>query len=209
MHFGFGRHRGGRGGPSCLLLLVLVPRRVRRRLGYCDFLPSSWFAIWFLLLLGFWHLVFPAPVKQPEIGIQWPTDLGGSCNGGMLQLTLSPLNPDSNKRNSLDLPYKKPAELDAFRRWHDIDFTGEPIADFMAFESTIQLLKAIQADTSHEGGMRIHFQLHATYGSLAATLDVMNTFNQKRYWLDIKHEPLTLYVVTNKGEYETELPLLL
>lgn len=208
MHFGFGRHRGGRGSPSCPLLLMLVPRRVRR-LSYCDFLPSGWFATWFLLLLGFWHLVFPAPVEQPEIGIQWPAQLGGSCDGGMLPLTLFPLNPASSERNNIELPYRKSAELDTLRRWHDIEFTGVPVTDFMAFESTIQLVKAILADTGHEGGIRIHFQLHARYSSLAATLDVMNTLNQKRYWLDIRHEPLTLYVVTNKSEYAAAPPLLL
>lgn len=127
----------------------------------------------------------------------------------MLRLTFFPLNPDSIERRQIGLPYKTPSELNTIRPWHKVEFTGLPITDFIAFENVIQFVKVIQADTSHEGGVRIQFQQHATFSSLVAVLDVMNILNQKSYWLDIKHEPLTLYIITSKLEHDAVQPMFL
>ncbi|WP_223648877.1 hypothetical protein [Hymenobacter psoromatis] len=188
---------------------MLVPRRVRRRLTCWDMLPSGWFAVWFLMLLGFCKVGFPEPPESPETGILWPTPIGGSCDGGMLRLTLLPLNPDSAERRQIGIPYKTPAELDTIRPWHEVEFTGRAIDDFIAFERVIQSVKAVQSDTSHEGGIRIRFRRHATFSSLVAALDVMAILNSKRYWLDTKHKPLTLYVITNKPEHNLVQPIFL
>lgn len=143
------------------------------------------------------------------MGILWPTPIGGSCDWGMLRLTLFPLNPDSAERRQIGIPYKTLAELDTIRPWHDAEFAGRAVDDFIAFERVIQFVKAIQADTSHEGGVRIRFKRHATFGSLVAALDIMDTLNLHRYWLDIKHEPLTLYVITNEPEHDSVQPIIL
>ena len=87
----------------------------------------------------------------------------------MLRLTtFSSLNPTAAERQRIGLPYETFNELDTLRRRNDIDFVGKPIADFLAFGTTIKSLKTMQADTSHDGGMRIRFQQHATYSSLVA-----------------------------------------
>jgi hypothetical protein len=182
---------------------MLVPRRVRRQLTYRNMLPSGWLAGWFLLVIFFCKGLFPIPPELPETGIQWPVPIGGSCDGGMLQLTLFPLNPDSATQRKSGMLFKTPTQLDTARPWHEVEFTGQSIPDFIAFENVIQFVKAIQADTGCEGGVCIRFQQHATFSSLVASLDVMGTFNQKRYWLDSKHEPLILYVITNKPVRDT------
>ncbi|RZK25208.1 MAG: hypothetical protein EOO63_16345 [Hymenobacter sp.] len=161
-------------------------------------LPSGWLVGWFLLVLFFCKGLFPMPLELSETNIQWPAPIGSSCDGGMLRLTLFPLNPDAAMRRKGGMLFKTPAELDTVRPWHEVEFIGQPIPDFVAFDNVIQFVKAIQADTSHEGGVRIRFQQHATFSSLVASLDILGTLNQKRYWLDIKHEPLVLYVITNK-----------
>lgn len=122
----------------------------------------------------------------------------------MLPLFLHPLNQDFIEEKLSPLPYKTPADLNTLLQWHTIDFTGITFADFLAFENTRQSLKAIQTDTNRKKGIRIRFLSHATFGSLVAVLDAMYIFNQKYSWLDIKHEPLTLYIITNKVEFQDE-----
>jgi hypothetical protein len=175
-----------------------MPRRAGRRLNYQDALPSGWLGVWFLLLLFFCNGLFPLPAEQPTIGIQWPTQTGGSCDGGMLRLALSPLHPNAAERKRINWPYKTAEELATARQWRIINFTGAPIADFMAFANAVEFAKAIQADTSYEGGVRICFHQHATLGSLVATLDMLDTFNQNRYWLALTEVPLTLYIISVK-----------
>ena len=170
-------------------------------------MPSGWLAGWFLLVLFFCKGLFPVPPAPPETGIRWPTPIGGSCDGGMLRLNLFPLTPDSAARSRKEPFYQTPAELDSIRPWHEVEFTGRSLLDFMAFEQTIQLVKVIQADTSHAGGVRIRFQRHATFSSLVAVLDALNILNQQHYWLNVKYEPLTLYVITNEPTPGAEKPL--
>ena len=60
------------------------------------------------------------------------------------------------------------------------------------------------ADTGHAGGVRIRFLPGATYANLVKVLDIMNYTNQKKYWLDIQHKPVTLYAITEKQLPERE-----
>lgn len=129
-------------GSSRSLISMLILRRRRRRLGWYDALPSGWFAAWLGMLLGFCHLMFPVPPDESPAGIHWPTRFGGSCNGGMLPLSLPPLRPSSVGRASSAWPYKTTAALDTLRQWQDIMFTGEPLNDFMAFASATNAVKA-------------------------------------------------------------------
>jgi len=178
--------------------MIRMPRRVRRQLSYRDALPSNWLGIWFLLLLVFCSELFPQPAALPALGIQWPTRLGGSCSGGMLQLTLPPRHPSAAERKSINWPYKPARELATARQWHTINLDGNAITDFVAFADAINAVKAMQADTSYKSGVRVCFHRRATFSSLAATLDMLNIFNQKRYWLALNREPLTLYIISIK-----------
>ena len=186
-----------KGGIIRPLATMFFSRRVRRRLNSYDALPSGWFAVWFGSLLGFCHVLFPLP---PDSGIQWPTQIGGSCDGGMLPLFLPPLHPDATDRKHITWPYKTVAELDTLRHWHDVHFTGGPIADFMAFAAAIQSVKSMQADTTCQTAMRVHFQQYATFTSLVSTLNMLDVFTQKecRYWLALENRPLTLYFIVLK-----------
>jgi hypothetical protein len=181
-----------------------MPRRARRQLNFYDALPSGWFVVWFCSLLGFCHVLFPLPPAPPDNAIQWPTQFGASCDGGMLPLFLPPLHPDSTREVRWDFPYKTAAKLDALRQWRDIDFTGAPLTDFMAFASTIQAVKAMQDTTSYKAGLRIHFRPHSTFSSLVATLDRLyileqqDTASQEYYWLDIRQEPVIRYFIAVK-----------
>jgi hypothetical protein len=201
--------------------------RVHRRLGFYDALPSGWFVVWFCSLLGLCHVLFPLPPEPLSISIQWPTQFGASCDGGMLPLSLPPLYPDAaeQKRWELshdqhwklshgqqrlwELPYKTAAELDTLWQWHNVRFAGAPITDFLAFASAIQAVKSMQADSSHKSGVRIFFQPHATFSSLVATLDMLSILDQKRYWLAIRSEPLILYSITVEPPPEPMQPTFL
>jgi hypothetical protein len=185
---------------------------LRRRLTHQNALLSGWFVAWLVALLAFCYLLFPVPPSQSSQGIYWPTTFGGSCDGGMLPLTLQPLHPRSAQRRLLDYPYKMAIEVDAVQRWHNVDYTGAPITDFIAFASVSASIQAIKADTSHRSGVRICFQQRATFNSLVATLDILVTLSQDRYcryWLDIKHEPLTLYAITTQSAREPVPPSFL
>lgn len=194
---------------------MIRPRRTRRRLNFYDALPSGWFAVWFGSLLGFCRVLFPLPTEPPDIGIQWPTQFGASCDGGLLRLSLPPLHADSTQKRLWGLPYKTAAELAALRQWRDVDFTGAPITDFMAFASTIQAVKAIQAAASYKVGLRIHFRPHATFSGLVATLDMLDTLrqedtpSQEHYWLDLRQEPVIRYFIAVKIADEPVQPILL
>lgn len=175
-----------------------IPRRVRCRLSYRDALPSGWLGLWYLLLLAFCSELFPQPAALPASGIQWPTQFGGSCSGGMLQLTLPPRQPSIAERKHINWPYKPAKELATARQWHTIHFEGSAITDFVAFADAINSVKTMQAATSCKSGVRVCFHRRATFSSLAATLDMLNILDQKRYWLALNREPLLLYIISVK-----------
>lgn len=157
---------------------MFLPRRRQRRL----LLPPGWMALGFLLLLGCLALLtHRRQLLLPNV----------------MQMTIPPLQP--SKANSWGVPvYGTIAELNRFRPWHDADFMGTPISDFLATETIKIAIRTINADFSHAGGVRIRFQQQATYGNLVDVLDMMNVENQKKYWFDFRHQPFTLYVITDR-----------
>lgn len=186
MHFGFGRYRRGRGSPSCLPLLMLVPRRVRRRL----VLPPGWVALGFLLLLG-------CQALQPWAGRlkRWNV-----MQITMPKLKLIPKEFRLYNDNNYSIPCETVVELHKIRPWHNAEFNGEPLFDFLNAATTESAIRKIIADTNHAGGVRIRFLPGATYANLVKALDIMNYTNQKKYWLDIHHQPTTLYAITLRQE---------
>lgn len=157
---------------------MYVPRRHSRRL----LLPPGWVALGFLLLLGCQVLLaHRRQLRLPNV----------------IQLQMPPWKP--NKGNNWGVPvYGSKTELNSFRPWRDAEFTGAPVNDFINAASAETAVEAINADTSRAGGVRIRFGRQATYSNLIKVLDMMNYLNQKRYWLDIRHNPTTLYAITNK-----------
>ena len=157
---------------------MYLPRRHSRRL----LLPPGWVALGFLLLLGCQALLtHRRQMRLPNV----------------MQLQMLPWKPSKGDTWSVPV-YGSKVELNNFRPWRDAEFTGAPINDFANAAFTETAIKAIKADTSQAGGVRIRFGQHAAYSNLIRVLDMMNYLNQKRYWLDIRHNPTTLYAITNK-----------
>ena len=155
---------------------MLVPRRVRCRL----LLPPGLVALGFLLLLG-------CQALQPWSGRvkQW----------NVMQMTIPAFHVDKSASWNT-VVYQPPKQLNSFRPWHDAAFEGNKLADFLNAATTESAVRQIIADTNHAGGVRIRFLPGATYANLVKVLDIMNYTNQKKYWLDIHYEPITLYEIT-------------
>ncbi|AMR29304.1 hypothetical protein A0257_20845 [Hymenobacter psoromatis] len=174
-------------------------------------LPPGWVALGFLLLLG-------CQALQPWAGQlkQW----------NVMQVTMFPLkadtsasylsflkeHPEHNARNEFN-PYVTPLQavaantLQKMRPWHNAEFSGNRLADFLSAATTESAIRKIIADTSHAGGVRIRFLPGATYANLVKVLDIMNYTNQKKYFLDIHHKPTTLYAITDEPLPVNSTPL--
>jgi hypothetical protein len=99
------------------------------------------------------------------------------------------------------LPYMSARDLSQARPWRTIDFTGRELADFINAASLDVALQAMNADTSHAGGVRICFQESATYNNLIEALNIVKLNDQEKYFLDIRHQPFTLYSITDEHSY--------
>ena len=161
---------------------MYVLRRHSRRL----LLPPGWVALGFLLLLGCQALLAHRQQVQGERAIQ---------------LRMPPLKPveriERNIRQDASLPYLSERELDHARPWRTIDFTGKPLNDFMNTATIDVALQTMNADTSQAGGVRIRFRASATYSNLIEALDLVKLNGQQKYFLDIRHNPVTLYAITD------------
>lgn len=185
---------------------MIMPRRVRRRL----LLPPGWVALGFLLLLGCQALrPWDKQLKQRNV----------------LQVTMPPLKADTSylhflkkyaphPSNTAYNPYTTPwseevaGVLQTMRPWHDVEFLGHYLPDFFSAATTEAAVRRIIADTSHAGGVRIRFLSGAAYANLVKVLDIMGYTNQKKYWLDLRQYPLTLYAITDRPEHaEKTAPL--
>ncbi len=167
-----------------------LPRRHYRRL----LLPPGWVALGFLLLLGCRMLVSQLTKHQIE------------C---VMQLTM-PILEKVAKEKSNDLsPYcfcKPLAGIKITTHWQNAQLIGNSLSysvNKAALEAAVQ---ATQADKGHARGVRVYFRPTATYGSLVSLLDMMNRLNQRRYWLDIEHRPVTFYVVNDKAVKIRRIP---
>ncbi len=163
---------------------MLVPRRVRRRL----LLPPGWVALGFVLLLGCQAL---RPWER-QVRL-W----------NVLQVTMlkRKLEPSDLKAFGKEyrLPYKSAIELNRARPWHTIEFSGNALADSLSAVTTETAIRTILTDIDCAGGVRVRFLPGATYANLVKVLNIMSYTGQKRYWLDIRHKPTTLYAITNKS----------
>ncbi|NML65494.1 hypothetical protein HHL22_09790 [Hymenobacter sp. RP-2-7] len=88
------------------------------------------------------------------------------------------------------------ARINHMRPWHTVDFGGQPLVDFFNAQAIESAIRLINADSSRAGGVRIRFRAGTTYANLVKVLDMMNYTNQKKYWLDNRHQPATFYAIT-------------
>ncbi|TFZ64674.1 hypothetical protein E4631_19375 [Hymenobacter sp. UV11] len=186
---------------------MLISRQVCRRL----LLPPGWVALGFLLLLG-------CQALRPWAGQlkRW----------NVLQITMPPLKVDTSYLSFLKKypepkavndfkPYVTPLQtvgasvLQKLRPWHNVEFSGNRLPDFFSAATTESAIRKIIADTNHAGGVRIHFLPGATYANLVKVLDIMNYTNQKKYFLNIHHEPTTFYAITNEPSPAHSSPLFM
>ncbi len=86
------------------------------------------------------------------------------------------------------------------RPWHNVEFRGNYVHDFLSAAATEETVRYIVADTSHAGGVRVRFLSGATYANFVKILDIMSYTREKKYWLDIRRYPVTLYAITDRVE---------
>ncbi|RZK25929.1 MAG: hypothetical protein EOO63_15360 [Hymenobacter sp.] len=81
------------------------------------------------------------------------------------------------------------------RPWYQYKLinSGQDSVEFTKIEAAV---KTIQADTGHAGGVQVKLGERVPYSELVALLDMMLRLDQKRYWLDILHQPTTFYAIT-------------
>jgi len=160
-----------------------LPRRHYRRL----LLPLGWVALGCLLLLGCQLLVLDSARRLPK---------------NVLQLTMPvPKKIAQEHDDDARLPYFSTplTSIKTATHWQDAFLTGKPTSDSVSEIAAAAMVRAIQADNGHARGVRVYFRRTATYGSLVVLLDRMIRLRQKKYWLDIEHQPMTFYVINDKA----------
>ena len=162
-----------------------VLRRHSRRL----LLPPGWVALGFLLLIGCHVLLKNGTRLLPK---------------NVVQLTMPVLEKIAAEKCKNGDPYvyffaKPLASIKTATHWQDAAFIGKPYCDSVSKTRVEAMVLATQADFGHARGIRVHFGKGATYGNLVSLLDMMPRLNQKKYWLDIEHQPATFYVVNDKA----------
>ncbi|WP_277226628.1 hypothetical protein [Hymenobacter sp. YC55] len=89
-------------------------------------------------------------------------------------------------------------ELLKFRPWHIINLTGSYWHDEFAYRLATITANNLNAASNHDAGMSIVLPNHANYSQLVKVLDWAENIHLKMYWLDIRHQPITLYAITSK-----------
>lgn len=154
-------------------------RRHRRPLLF----PPGLLALGFLLLLGC------GVVSQQA---------GQRRNFRVLQLTMPALVPDSLDLRLDSQKYMPPAELERYRPWQTITLTSNTWQDYFSLRQAQAVAQALHTDPAHDRGLRIRFAERATYASLVRSIDCFQVTGIRKYWLDMRQEPTTLYTFTSK-----------
>jgi hypothetical protein len=165
-----------------------------RRFPLRHMLPSWWMAVWFSMLWSFCVSLFPESEIQSSCGIQWPIHEGGLCEGGIIGLTMPSLKPRVGARQFLqELPY---LSLNKARCWQTIGFTGNGINDFICLDNARQYIQALTSDSGQGAGIRLAFRPEASYACFMEVLNMLDVWGEpKNYWLDVRHNPMKIYVI--------------
>ncbi|TGE25280.1 hypothetical protein E5K00_08845 [Hymenobacter aquaticus] len=158
--------------------MLLYPiRRYRRPLLF----PPGLLALAFLLLLGCWVIN-----RNTE---RWQTRYA-------LRLTMPQLTYKAYPITGIHFfaPYNSRLELERFRPWQTITFSGNIWQDYFSLHEARLRTQQLQEYPSQNVGLRIQFTDHATYSDLIQMLDQVQGLALKHYWLDILYKPTTLFV---------------
>ncbi|MCB2377885.1 hypothetical protein LGH70_09850 [Hymenobacter sp. BT635] len=116
----------------------------------------------------------------------------------ILQITVPPPVPDEEYAELMPEPYMAPVDLEAFRPWHTVTFTGNTWLDYFSLSQVQAIARKLHDTPEHDRGLRIRFTEQATYARLVQSVDFFNVVGIKKYWLDMRQEPTTLYTFTSK-----------
>jgi hypothetical protein len=92
--------------------------------------------------------------------------------------------------------YVSPARVDTMHPWHTVRFTGNPWQDDLSTRTATFVARQLHAEPDHDRGLRIYFESRSLYRSLVTILDLFQVVGLKKYWLDVQHQPTTLYTYT-------------
>lgn len=167
------------------MLLLPLPRRYRRPL----LLPPGLLALAWLLWLGC--------VALPQVR--------GMRVQHVMEVNFPPLKSKLNillkyHEDIFFPPYLPPATIATFRPWQTFTATGNMFEDYFALHNAKAVMQSLSADSKHDLGLRVYLNQQASYASLVQLLDWCNVYSMKQYWVDIEHEPTTLYVFTTKPD---------
>lgn len=159
-------------------------------------LPSWWIGTWFLMTWGFCVSLFPETQIQSSSGIQWPIHEGGLCTGGIIELNIPPLKPASGTSQfAYGMPYLPLSQVDKARRWQTVSFTGNGINDFISLDATRQYLQCLTS-SNPKAALRLRFGPETSYACFMEVLSLLRIWGDyKYYWLDVRHNPMTIYVI--------------
>jgi hypothetical protein len=161
---------------------MYVPRRYRRKLLF----PPGLLALGFLLLLGSMRVARDQRLRPQHV----------------LQLNMISLHPDKSLPKQLLYPSKQ--EIEKLRRWDDLMLTGNTVRDSLTLLEAYRLISIYQQDILNEKGLRIYFHSLVCYRSLVKTLDIMALNGMKKYWFDMRHDPIMFYAITSNPEFSTD-----
>ncbi|NVO84139.1 hypothetical protein [Hymenobacter terrestris] len=158
------------------MLPLTLPRRHRRRL----LLPPGLLALAWLLWLGC--------VALPQVR--------GVVPQHVMEVGFPPLH-----KNLWGYPVDASLqEIAAFRPWQTLAVTGNLFEDYFSLRNAQAFFRHLEADPNHNRGLQVRIGQEASYSSLIQLLDWCNVYDMKRYWVDIRHEPTTLYTFTSKPD---------
>lgn len=92
--------------------------------------------------------------------------------------------------------YASSKQLATMHLWHTVYFTGNPWQDYLSARTATFVAQQLKTDPDHDRGLRVQFESHSQYRSLVAMLDMFQVVGLKKYWIDTRHEPTTLYSFT-------------
>lgn len=95
-----------------------------------------------------------------------------------------------------------PLELASLRPWKNISFNGNLWSDYFSYQQVSASASELKKHNDRDLGMRVGFAAPASYCSLIYTLNNLSTADpiakRVNYWLDIRHQPTTVYAITSK-----------
>lgn len=167
--------------------MLYIPRRHRRKL----LLPPGLLALAFLLLVGCGILRNHPSLRRYSV-FQFAMPVYGLCK-----------QKDFFYNNELPPFCLSPIELERFRSWQTIEFTGNRMEDSLHFHQAVNSITTLKQDSSSERGIRFILGSEARYGSLVQIMDLLSS-NIGTYWLDTRQQHTILYAYTKeKGPQAT------